>query len=448
MILISTCSFRGSLSRSKKQIIGLPIKEFERLETKEKVQIMTQHELQDFNLFLVPPCFLYWYVTFLWVREKLMPDNNQPPQQLKALFNNIVVEQIADRVKDVWEPFDRASFIKNSMEGFDSLTLKQRSAKIADTLYQDLNLDFEQSIKLLLQAMRNDNGTGGLEGYTDFAYLPFLDVVERHGLGFPKVALDALEHMTLFFSAEFAVRPYILRYPELTMEYLHRWAGHSEWRVRRLASEGSRPRLPWGIQLKPFVNDPSAVLAILDKLYEDENLTVRRSVANHLNDIAKDHPDSVVETANRWWLSNNKSAQWTVKHGLRTLVKQGNAGALAVLGFNGGEHVDVHDFTLSSDKVRMGEEVVFQCCLHSHESEASRLVVDYALERPLANDKTTKKVFKLRTLVLEPEQSVCLTAKHAFRQLSTRTYYPGAYAIEIMINGQVTAVKRFEVISL
>jgi 3-methyladenine DNA glycosylase AlkC len=373
-----------------------------------------------------------------------MSDNKTSPQQLKTLFNRSVIEKIGQMVGHVWSQFDADIFVSESLKGFDELALKQRSAQIADVLYDGLNVGFEQAADILLKSMGDDNGTGGIEGYTDFAYLPFLDVVERHGTDFPKVALETLERMTVFFSAEFAVRPYILVYPEFSISYLNRWATHSDWRVRRLASEGSRPRLPWGIQLKPFIDDPIVGLQLLEQLYRDENLTVRRSVANHLNDIAKDHPDVVTGAAKRWWRSHCKLAQWTVKHGLRTLIKQGNPEALAVLGFVGGDNVLVHDFTLSSDKVLIGEKIEFQFRLHSEEAESSKLVVDYVLERPLASGKTAKKVFKLKTLTLDSNQSVSIKAKQVFKQLSTRTYYVGIYTLGIMINGRVTELREFE----
>ena len=374
-----------------------------------------------------------------------MPDKNESPQLLKTLFNRVVIEHIADKVTSVWPSFDGEAFIQRSLRDFENLTLKQRSAQIADSIQEYLGVDFEKAAGLLLQAMGEDNGSGGVEGLSDFAYLPYLDFVERHGLDFPEFSLKVLEQMTLFFSAEFAVRPYILSYPELAMDYLIGWSEHKDWRVRRLASEGSRPRLPWGIQLKPFVQNPAATIMILNKLYNDENLIVRRSVANHLNDIAKDHPNVVVETAKRWWRSNNDDAQWTVKHGLRTLVKKGNTSALAVLGFKEVNNISVDSFTVSPQKARIGGEVAFQFRLTSGEAESCKLVVDYALERPLANGKKAKKVFKLKTFTIAPKETAPLQAKQAFKQLSTRTYYAGTYAIEVLVNGRALSRKEFEV---
>ena len=152
--------------------------------------------------------------------------------------------------------------------------------------------------------MREDeeDNSGGLEGYNGFRFMPFLDFVAAQGLDNPDIALDSLEKMTLHFSAEFAIRPFILQHPDITLPRLTEWTSYQDWRVRRLASEGSRPRLPWGIQLKPFISDPSFIIGILNQLYNDSNLVVRRSVANNLNDIAKDNPKLAVDTKS--WIKN------------------------------------------------------------------------------------------------------------------------------------------------
>ena len=167
-----------------------------------------------------------------------MSDNSNTPQELKTLFNQSVIEKIGEMVVSAEANFDVDSFVERSLENFESLALKQRSTQIADRLYSQLNRDFEQVVEVLLKAMGKDNGSGGVEGYTDFIYLPFLDVVERFGLDFPEISLKTLEHMTLFFSAEFAVRPYILEYRELALNYLERWSQHDDWRVQAFGIGG------------------------------------------------------------------------------------------------------------------------------------------------------------------------------------------------------------------
>lgn len=200
------------------------------------------------------------------------------------------------------------------------------------------------------------------------------------------------------------------------------------------------------MQLKPFINDPSFVISILNQLYNDPNLVVRRSVANNLNDIASYHPDLAVETAQHWWDSGDELAQWTVRHGLRTLVKQGNKQALSILGFVGGDNIGVKNFQFQPLVVNIGDELNFSFNLVSEESENVNLVVDYVLHRVLANGKLSKKVFKLRQIELSPGEKITLSEKHKFKQLSTRTYYPGVHSIEIVVNGRSVGKYDFELI--
>lgn len=366
--------------------------------------------------------------------------------QLKTIFNQEVIADLAQRIKKVFPPFDKVAFEQDANQNLDNLELKQRSTQICTALTSYLPSEFEQAVSILLEAMGEDNNSGGVEGYYGFRFMPFLDFVAARGLDNPDIALDSLEKMTLHFSAEFAIRPFILQHPEKTLPRLMEWASHRDWRVRRLASEGSRPRLPWGMQLKPFIENPSFVIGILNQLYNDSNLVVRRSVANNLNDIAKDNPDLVVKTAQRWWDSGNELAKWTVRHGLRTLVKQGNKEALSILGFVGGDNIRVENFQFQHKVVMIGDELNFSCNLVSEEPSNVNLVVDYILHRVLANGKLSKKIFKLRQIELLPGERIALSGKHKFKQLSTRTYYPGLHSISLIVNGRSIGKYDFELI--
>ena len=366
--------------------------------------------------------------------------------QLKTIFNQEVITDLAQRIKKVFPLFDSIAFEQDANQNLDFLELKQRSTQICNALRSYLPSDFQQAVTILIEAMGKDDNSGGLEGYYGFRFMPFLDFVAAQGLDNPDIALDSLEKMTLHFSAEFAIRPFILQHPNTTLPRLIEWTSHQDWRVRRLASEGSRPRLPWGMQLKPFIEDPSFVIDILNQLYNDSNLIVRRSVANNLNDIAKDNPDLAVKTAQHWWDSENELARWTVRHGLRTLVKQGHQEALSILGFVGGDNIRVENFCFQPSVVMIGDELNFFCNLISEELKNVHLVVDYVLHRILANGKLSKKVFKLRQIELSPGEKITLSGKHKFKQLSTRTYYPGIHSIELIVNGRSIGKYDFELI--
>ena len=368
--------------------------------------------------------------------------------QLKTIFNQEVITDLAQRIKKVFPSFNNISFEQDANQNLDSLELKQRSIQICTALTSYLPSEFEKAASILIEAMGEDeeDNSGGLEGYNGFRFMPFLDFVAAQGLGNPDIALNSLEKMTLHFSAEFAIRPFILKHPDITLPRLMEWTSHSDWRVRRLASEGSRPRLPWGMQLKPFINDPSFVIGILNQLYNDTNLIVRRSVANNLNDIAKDNPELAVETAQSWWDSGEEIARWTVRHGLRTLIKQGHQEALSILGFIGGDNIRVENFQFQTSLVMIGDELNFSLLLVSEELKNVRLIVDYILHRVLANGKLSKKVFKLRQIELLPGEQISLSGKHKFKQLSTRTYYPGIHSIELIVNGHSVGKYDFELI--
>ncbi|MDY6901776.1 MAG: DNA alkylation repair protein [Cyanobacteriota bacterium] len=366
--------------------------------------------------------------------------------QLKTIFNQEVITDLAQRIKIVFLSFDNIGFEQEANYNLDSLELKQRSTQICTALTSYLPSEFEKAASILIEAMGEDDNSGGLEGYNGFRFMPFLEFVAVRGLDNPDIALDSLEKMTLHFSAEFAIRPFILKHPDTTLPRLIEWTSHQDWRVRRLASEGSRPRLPWGMQLKPFIENPSFVIKILNQLYNDSNLIVRRSVANNLNDIAKDNPDLALKTAEQWWNSGKELARWTVRHGLRTLVKQGNKQALSILCFVGGDNIRVENFQFQPLVVNIGEELNFSCNLVSEESGKVNLVVDYILHRVLANGKLSKKVFKLRQIELSPCEKITLSGKHKFKQLSTRTYYPGVHSIQLAVNGRCVGKYDFELI--
>ncbi|MBF0311212.1 MAG: DNA alkylation repair protein, partial [Magnetococcales bacterium] len=321
------------------------------------------------------------------------------------------------------------------------LELMQRVQLISGSLRQLLPADYPEALAILLAAMGDDDGSGGVEGYDGFRHLPFLHFVERHGLEHAQLSLDALQHMTRYFSAEFAIRPYLVRYPDMTLARVRSWARDADWRLRRLASEGCRPRLPWGIRLPAFIRDPGPCLEILELLRADPHPVVRRSVANHLNDIAKDHPDRVVATAVRWAEGAGAETLALLRHGLRTLIKQGHAEALRLLGFSGGEGLQVVSFQLQPAEVPWGGTLNVAAQLHC--TEAAHLSIDYGIHHLRQNGSHSVKVFKgIRERVAAGE-TVWFRTSHSFRAISTRRYYPGRHRLEVLINGRVVCGEDF-----
>ena len=251
--------------------------------------------------------------------------------------------------------------------------------------------------------------------------------------------MQTLRRLTPLFSAEFAIRPFLEQHPERTVDVLRSWTQDDDAHVRRLVSEGTRPRLPWGRRLRRFQDDPSEGLALLEALKDDPSEYVRRSVANHLNDIAKDHPQRVVEVCETWRQGASEERKWILRHGLRSLVKAGDAEALRILGYDANANVTVEGLQITPDRVALGGGITLQFELASRQSKPAPLVVDYAVHHVKANGSTSAKVFKLKNVTLAPEERLRLTKKHGFRKITTRVYYSGRHQVDILLNGRCRA---------
>jgi len=375
-----------------------------------------------------------------------MVDKAMDPASLKTYFDAEYVAWLATKLHETDAAFEQSAFSRAACDGLDDLELKARVEQISQAIGRFLPDDFARAVGIVQQSMGDpgpppdDEGMGGVE------FWPHVTFLSAFGLAKPEPALQAMRVFTQHFSCEFCVRAFLIHHPAKTLAHVRQWSTDPDWRVRRLASEGTRPRLPWGQQLKGFMKDPTIVLDVLEGMHSDPKLIVRRSVANNLNDIAKDNPEQALAAAQRWFKTGDSGSQWTVKHGLRTMVKQGHSGALAVLGFKGGEGVLVSDLWLSPDRPPIGGSAGLSFRLHNSEAETVKLVVDYALQRTLARGKRGEKVFKLRTLTLKPDETVDLATTLRFKQLSTRTYYPGEHAARILINGRVAAEISFPLV--
>jgi 3-methyladenine DNA glycosylase AlkC len=280
-----------------------------------------------------------------------------------------------------------------------------------------------------------------------WASWPCLAYVERRGLDDPDVALDALARLTRHASAEFAIRPLLERHPAPTLERLREWAASPDMHVRRLVSEGARPRLPWGRHLTALRRDPSPVLPLLDRLRDDPEEYVRRSVANHLNDVARDHPDLAVAVAHRWLDEGGTHAAAVVRHGLRTLVKDGRADALALVGADVGAEIEVVDLAVEEERVPFGGALPFSFRLLNRSDRSVRAVVDYVVHFRRANGASSPKVFKLAAAELPPKSDRLVRRAHSFRPITTRRYYPGEHRLEIQVNGRIAAGVAFELLA-
>lgn len=349
--------------------------------------------------------------------------------ELRLMYNEESVGTLADAVAAAYPRFAREPFLAAVFApGWDDLALKERMRRITTVLHDFLPTDYGDALAILRQALP----LLGEQGFEKMVFPDYVDVYGRDDLG---RSLDALETFTQSVSAEFAIRPFIERYPQETMARMEQWAGHSHPGVRRLASEGCRPRLPWGMGLPALKQDPSPILPILDRLKNDPNESVRRSVANNLNDIAKDNPGVVIALLGQWQAGATPEVAWITRHALRTLVKDGHPQALELLGIGPAE-VLVSPVTVTPETVVIGEKVTFSFTITATGNAPQDLVVDYALYMQRAKGQQTAKVFKIGRWTLQPGETVAITRSHSFHPITTRKYYPGPHAIEPQLNGE------------
>lgn len=360
-----------------------------------------------------------------------MADSVENPSALKHHYGPALLARIADSFDGVHPRFDRERFL-GLMPELKTLEMKPRVRRLRDELRRQLPEDYPKALRLLLKSA----ASGKLGG---FDLWPYTEFVQAYGLEHVDLSLDALKEMTPLFTSEWAVRPFLRMHPKKTLAYLDRCARDKDEHVRRWASEGSRPRLPWGERLHDFVKDPSPLFPILERLRFDEALYVRKSVCNHLNDIAKDHPALVVKVLAGWQRdAGDKHADkidWIIHRSLRTLIKTGHPGALKLIGVTGKPQVELGGFRLSPKRIRLGESLEFALELRSLSSKPQKLVVDYVMHFVKANGKTAPKVFKWRTFELPARGTVTLSKAHAVRRITTRRYYAGKGALEVQING-------------
>ncbi len=354
---------------------------------------------------------------------------------IKDLLTEQSAGALARAVSTVHGAFDREAFLRRVFDAdWPARELKQRIRHITVVLHAFLPKDYRVALDILRQAMPEVEG---------LVLWVFTDYVEVYGLDDWEASIPALEQFTERMSAEFAIRPFVVRYPERTMAQMLAWAGHDNAEVRRLASEGSRPRLPWGIRLPALQADPSLILPILERLKNDESEPVRRSVANNLNDISKDNPSVVLDVLRRWQTDATDEVRWITGHGLRTLVKQGHPEALALLGYSSDAEIAVHNLAVEPQSIQIGDEITLSFDIESLADEPLNLMIDYVVYHMRANGTLSPKVFKLIKKTIQPGEVLHVIKKHSFAPVTTRRYYPGEHAIEPKINGKLFARVEF-----
>jgi 3-methyladenine DNA glycosylase AlkC len=364
-------------------------------------------------------------------------------EPLKNRFGPVIPKTISAMIAAIFPGFDSKSFIKSALEGYDDLELLPRGWKIARALRPYLPEHFPDAAKILTASLGPKLDKTEDHGMTPFLYLPHACFVAEYGLDHFEESMAAQYEITQRFTAEFSIRPFIEKYPDAALARLRVWATDPSAHVRRLVSEGTRPRLPWAPRLRAFEKDPRPVLALLEMLKDDPELYVRRSVANHLNDIGKDHPDLLFQTVTHWLKDASDERRWVVNHALRSAVKRAEAGALKVLGFGRDAKVKIHNATVKPQRVAIGGAIEIAFELKNSGPTTQRILVDFRIHFVKANGATSAKVFKLKTVEVAPKQTVHLSKKVSLREMTTRKHYPGVHKVDAVLNGRVQPLGHF-----
>ena len=362
-----------------------------------------------------------------------MTDQSAPA--LKEIFNVERLQHIATEMTEVYPAFDAKGFLKHATAGLDELSVMQRMARVSESLHTVIPLDYPKSLKLLYAlAPRLNSGFVSL-------FLPHY--VASYGLADFERSMAALKYFTTFGSAEFAIRHFLLHDFERSLAVMQAWSLDDNDHVRRLASEGSRPRLPWSFRLTEVQANPALCASILDNLKADPSLYVRKSVANHLNDITKDHPEWVLSLIEGWNLDNPHTA-WIARHALRSLIKQGNTRALTIMGAGARAEVTLHNLSVTPAVINLGERINLSFSLESTAASAQKLVVDYAIDYVKSAGHSASKVFKLKAFTLGAGERHSLRREQHIRELTTRKHYPGRHRVHVMVNGERLGSAEFE----
>ncbi|MFT7597956.1 MAG: 3-methyladenine DNA glycosylase AlkC [Acidimicrobiales bacterium] len=376
-------------------------------------------------------------------------------EPLKNSFGPEVVERIGRSLAAAQPGFDEVGFVAQCLRGFDELELTPRARQIADVMADHLDADRALALQTVIdsvsdEALAADLGPDTAESTTNksnamsgFFYLPHVFFVTAHGLDHFELAMDAQHLLTRRFTAEFSIRAYLEHHTEATLVRLREWTLDPSEHVRRLVSEGTRPRLPWASRLKEFQRDPAPVLELLELLKDDESEYVRRSVANNLNDIAKDHPELIVGVAQRWWTDGDDNRRRLIRHGLRSLIKAGDPGALGILGYVADSPLEIHAVSIEPATARIGETVKLVIELTNPTDTPVGGLVDLAIHFVKANGSTSSKVFKGSEIVAPSGGSAVIRKSVSVAQQSTRTHYPGEHAVDVLINGVPHRVGAF-----
>lgn len=371
-------------------------------------------------------------------------ENEEKQFLVKDFINSDTIYSLNERLVISYSKFDSDGFTNSVINKLPELEYKQRIDWIALNLKKYLPEDYKTALNILNDSLPEELPNREQTRVNRFYIVAYNKFVMDYGLEHFDLSMDSLLKQTKCFTSEFGIRAFIDKYPNKSFELLKIWALSDNIHVRRLCSEGCRPRLPWAMQLKDLINDPNPIIEVLELLKNDSELYVRRSVANNLNDISKDHPDLVIKLLTKWQ-DGSKNMDWLINHALRTLIKKGNKAALSLIGFMPNPDVEIKYFKFENSACRIGEDVYFSFELLSKIKQL--LMIDYSVNFIKANGKHSSKIFKLAKREFETNEKVSFRKKQSFKNFTTRKIYPGLHYLELQINGKRFGKIDIEVIN-
>jgi len=345
-------------------------------------------------------------------------------EQLKHMFSPDFVNSLGSEIKKQHKLFDSKKFVFDVLEkDWKNKELKDRMHHVTRMMHKHIPEKFEKQVEIL---------NGAAPKFRGFTGTVFPNFVEHFGTDHVPVSMETLKYYTQFSTSEFAVRPFLKKNPEL-ISYFYKWSDDKNHHVRRLASEGCRPLLPWAMKLEYFVDHPELIIPILEKLKNDKEDYVYRSVANNLNDISKNHPELVLKLG-QVWAGKSETTDWVIKHALRTLLKRGNPKALKIFGFSENKKLEILTADLEKKSLKIGQSTRLKFEIKNTGKE-DKIRIEYKVHYLKKNGSYTQKVFQLSEKKIKSKEVLIFDKKIDFKDLSTRKHYAGDHYIELVING-------------
>jgi 3-methyladenine DNA glycosylase AlkC len=370
-------------------------------------------------------------------------------EQLKTFFSPALVKRLGSTLAGAAPSFRERAFVRTASDGLEELELLGRARHIAGAMAKHLPAPYPSALEALLQSLGPEYERDELlgVGMGPFFYMPHTIFVAEQGLAHFDLSLRALYELTKRFTAEFSIRAFLASDPERTMRTLSRWAKDKNAHVRRLVSEGTRLRLPWGTRVAWLDQHPERVIELLELLKDDPSPMVRRSVANNLNDIGRVHSSLAFRVCGDWLEGASAERKALVSHALRTAIKRAEPKALALLGYGKKPRVRVKDVRIEPPRVAIGEKVQIEFVIESTSAFSQDLLVDLTVEFVKATGRVAPKVFKLGRVVLPKGGSAKFARKVSLAVHTTRKPNPGSHGVGILLNGARLSLGQFEVVS-